>query len=561
MKKLLLIFFALISYPIIAFGQKHSTYDYNQLEATIRQGDVRGTIHQVESFFTERGYSPQDSLVWSIEPHTTLYNYYDPSYVNPVIFISNYPVKKEVWDYWNMWSRYITDGRFKPKKYFKNAKQARLMANYNVLMLLSHEYGHHLADRYGVKPGLLNAHEFNADLASIALVESFPKQSDLSRLQEKYIELIKHLNNLVDIDNRFPVLKTNLYIDQSRPTVVYPKDTALMAQYASAYFVRRIFFHENSNPHRAEKQLDSILRVQFRAWNYPSLVNVTALTTATYTSMFDYDANTSWRRSIIGYGSREGKRVEELRTYGFDTEGTPICVSAVWPREQIARAIIPIEVRSLSGALLYRWYCSWDTTRQLSGVKWHGFQLDVKSKRFSILVGEKDRVGEQRFVLYTSVEDSLYLKPIRLPKEMRPLNYRLMRVQDHKVLLLASEFGTKGMHQYACFDVDLKVDTLHRQFLFELPGPDTWLGNWTADFQSSEIGIIAREQFLLKWENGSLTRVSGTGLPGNKGNAAIEFYLPGALFMGEDGIGMIDFLPPEGTKRNRPILFLRRISY
>ncbi len=556
---LICIFFAFVQ-PMVA-QVNHTTFDLSRLENSVKQGDLQASIHLVETFFHQHGYSQHDSLVWSIEPHTTLYNYYNPSYINPVIFISAYPTKKQVWEYWGMWSKYITNDRFNARKYFKSSKRALRMAKYNVLMILSHEYGHHLADRYGVKPNVLNAHEFVADLASMALVESFPHGSELHEMQEEYTRLLTHLNALVDDASRFNGIEQNLFQDQSYPPVVFPKDTVLMTQYASAYFVRRIYLHSHNNPPKSDDLFDSLLRTRLKPYGLPRVSNVRSISSFSVVSPFDYTATTSWSRSITRYRARGGASVEELKAFGFDANGQPVHLSAVWPRKQIKEGILPIELTTATGKLLYRWHCQWDSTQSVSRIKWHGFQVNVKTNELTLLTSGVGANGERSFMLYESQEESFTLKSRPLPGDLQVGNHQLMHSDGRHLLLLNNKAVAGEKHQFYAVEVDMKMGIHHEEFLFEVPGSETWTSGWSAWFNSTSEGVLAKDQFLFLYRNGEIKIASGTGLEGNKQGGAQEFYLPKAVFLGPNTIGLIDLLPPEGDNRNRPVYFIREMRF
>ena len=46
-------------------------------------------------------------------------------------------------------------------------------------------------------------------------------------------------------EQRFDPIKFDLHVSCDQLNVEYPKDSALMPQYASAYFMRRVYLHEN----------------------------------------------------------------------------------------------------------------------------------------------------------------------------------------------------------------------------------------------------------------------------------------------------------------------------
>jgi len=95
----------------------------------------------------------------------SIYNYYD----NLEIVVSQFPAKNRVWDYWQNWSDGLTNGAWSPRKHFKSKRRALEMANFHTLMMLCHELGHHLAQRYDVERAELNCKEYQADLACVSL--------------------------------------------------------------------------------------------------------------------------------------------------------------------------------------------------------------------------------------------------------------------------------------------------------------------------------------------------------------------------------------------------------
>ena len=64
-------------------------------------------------------------------------------------------------------------------------------------------------------------------------------------LQESYNRLMLEINSNIPSKNRFSFLKADLHKYCDAIPVVFPEDSTLMPQYASAYFERRKFLHKD----------------------------------------------------------------------------------------------------------------------------------------------------------------------------------------------------------------------------------------------------------------------------------------------------------------------------
>ncbi|MFT5512278.1 MAG: hypothetical protein ACI8SE_000676 [Bacteroidia bacterium] len=364
------------------------------LHIAIKSNNFEETTELLERFYTSYDLSISHKLRWHKDSPFALYNYYNERYHVPGIAGSDFPTQSETWAYWENWSKHLIDSKWNARTFLKNEKQALEMAQYNVMMLMSHELGHHIEHRHGVCSKNLNCHEYTADMVSMALIASFPEKSKLAKYQDRYLSLIRDINNSVADSSRFDALDLDIHAQCDCIDVVFPKDSSLMAQYASAYFARRLMLDSNNRLKTSEEIVDSIFRTSQNLWDkwYPRLQaksNI-VLETQNHSKMSEEDNDIYAYNKILSWGN---DWIYNINTVGYDDSGAVFTMHFEWPEKQIKRALISFPIIDKNENKYFNWYYYPDSTTAVTDFKFLGFAATDVRKDFAFLTYEEDAAG------------------------------------------------------------------------------------------------------------------------------------------------------------------------
>ncbi|MCB0734998.1 MAG: hypothetical protein KDC76_10465, partial [Bacteroidetes bacterium] len=317
MRYSLSILFVLVS----LWGWSQPATDFKRL---LKQANWPGTGSEIVQWGNERGVPSDAELEWHESDLNQLYNYYDSRFTNPSIFVSTYPTKKNVWTYWQFWSDALTNGSWNPRKHFKSKRAALQMARYNVLLLMAHEFGHHLAERFDVERSPLNCKEFDADRVAYALASDLEHEKSFNGYLSRYRQLLTAINAHIPSEHRFHFSDTtNLIESCSSIAVQYPSDTIQMLQYASAYFARWDFMITTKmNPDDVFSQLLWQNDREFRK-KFPQITNGSVLSETEFTDHFRADFDYRFKRGVklLGSWGESDDNIALLNSYGIDSSG------------------------------------------------------------------------------------------------------------------------------------------------------------------------------------------------------------------------------------------------
>lgn len=505
-----LIFISLI---LFGFSSVANSYSEKALEKAIKDGDWQNTTALLHQFFNERGIAASDSLMWYPQPATTLINFYNNSRHTPGIVVSKFPVKDSIWEYWQNWSTLLTNGNWDYKKSFKNKKQAFMQAKYNVLMLLSHEFGHHLAHRHRVYKETLSCNEYLADLVSIALIESFSDKSCLSKLQEQYVVLCEQINKAVAEKDRFSVLVESNYQNCSLMDVQYSSDTVQMAQYASAYFARRIAFH-NFNTLSTSQIIDSFYRLKQLNWYKMHPKAKSALKVQDLgVSNFEYDYKTELKRSMIKW--RRGRNVyNETGGYAFDSSGRLLHWSGLWPSTAEGNAVI--ELQYVQGNPAYRWYTE---SKQLisSDVDRRSLVVKQADENIGLLVATKNK-DSYCFGFYRSIGATM-LKKVNTDINLGSGNFQMLDYNDSTLTMIYSKrrisLYTDAMFKFYKLNYNYITKAIEETHLADLSSAEMLSTHWFAALSKKQELDININRYILSYRDGKWTTIVGNGVYGS----------------------------------------------
>ena len=236
MLKTLLIALALAPLPAVAA-------DLDALYSELDSGNLRGAADHIVELYEEAGASWDPSVSWDIDTYTRMFNTY--SYMYEAIDIGDIPGPDEVDDYWQNWSKLLTEGRWSPG-FFRDSGEARMLAAYNQFVLAAHEAGHVLKYRYDSNhferhDYSVNCREFYADILAAGLLHGLSAADErFAKLQARYVALMADINAKVAPGLRYPpVTLAALEADCATAMTVEQPTPERMAAYASAYFVRQ----------------------------------------------------------------------------------------------------------------------------------------------------------------------------------------------------------------------------------------------------------------------------------------------------------------------------------
>jgi hypothetical protein len=193
------------------FGQELNKAEADKIYQLLEKSDSRGTFEYLADLFERNGANvfigakSYPALRLELKDLTEVIN--DYSGLDKTISVSRMPKLEEGKIYWENWSKVLSKDNFKQDKFFRDDRERFIMANYNSLVLMLHEYGHSFDDRYDLNnfssANPLNCGEYFADKFAIAVINHLSQDERFAKLRARYIELIKSFDESIPAENRF----------------------------------------------------------------------------------------------------------------------------------------------------------------------------------------------------------------------------------------------------------------------------------------------------------------------------------------------------------------------
>jgi hypothetical protein len=213
-----------------------------------------------------------NALDFQLKEYKNLVNYYSNG--SQTIYMSEMPFASNAADYWRNWSEALTENRFDYKKFFRDETEMSLLANYNILVLTAHEFGHYFDYRYNLSGwtwdgGFLNTktemncRETTGDIFAAAMIDHLAeREARFAALRARYIALIDEFNRSIPDRNRL-VIESYDAIEADCSCIKLESNGAgldgsgfdfeFFRRYASAYFNRhRLMLESGEFPTLAE---------------------------------------------------------------------------------------------------------------------------------------------------------------------------------------------------------------------------------------------------------------------------------------------------------------------
>lgn len=547
-KKAWLIFVGLTFFHIV--GKAKSI---EKFQVPFENGDWKATVEFLEDYCVNHGVSVSQNLEWHPVSTLNLYNFYNESSFYPAIVVSNYPTKDSIWLYWNNWSETLTGGMWSPKEFFKNKKEAKLLAHYNVLMLLSHEMGHHIAQRYSIRNKHLNCFENLADLASMSLVKDLEKQSYFKTLQDRYMDLLHSINEGVSADYRFTneVNYTTGFCEEM--DVKYPADTVSMIQYASAYFVRRQHLHNQFINMDAKQILESVFMQEQVKWFEKSpVVNSNMSIVKQMSNMFEYPVQIDQDMSINRFLFQP--QVDALSGYTLSSSQTGYHWKTLVPKDQCEKTVITFDASFVNGKPYNQWYFKCSKEQMIRSTKILSFVIDESTTKPTILLEEIDSSRTKVYSILSS-DTGFYLKKTYLNLRESSV-VRIIGVEGEVVKLL---------QQIELSDSTSKVTEVRYSLLDNRGIMDRVIA--IVPLSATKNGIVHATvlgntyymsvgYYIIQVKDGIVGTIAGSGLFGNRLELK-EVRLPKAIFANEGEVLVLDAQGYSSNEEN--MLAIKRI--
>lgn len=257
------------SFIFNSFGKDFSKTEADKIYQLLENSDSRGTFEYLADLFERNGANvfieakAYPALQLELKDLTEVINDYNALY--KTISVSRMPKLEEGKIYWENWSKVLAKDNFKQDKFFRDDREKFIMANYNSLVLMLHEYGHYFDDRYDFNnvssANPLNCGEYFADKFAIAVINHLSQDERFARLRTRYIELIKNFDEAIPAENRFKnvnyeLLKSDcgsIKMERNGLNSDGSLNYDFFRRYASAYFNRhQLMLSDEKYPKLAE---------------------------------------------------------------------------------------------------------------------------------------------------------------------------------------------------------------------------------------------------------------------------------------------------------------------
>lgn len=212
MKKAAFILIFIFSFSVFSQTKPLDKKVTDNIYKSLEKSDTQLALDSVLQTFYAFDVRWHPKLTWVWNPYNDKINQYKNH--DKQIKFSQLPKKSQAADYWANWSKLLTDGKFNYKKFFKNEREMLLMANYNQLILATHEFGHHLDYLYNISTyggegfaavtthSPLNCTEGFADQIAFVFVSHLAQDARFAELRQRYLELINEIDQLIPEKNR-----------------------------------------------------------------------------------------------------------------------------------------------------------------------------------------------------------------------------------------------------------------------------------------------------------------------------------------------------------------------
>ncbi len=506
------VFFCCISFDTYA---KEKSFE-KRLYSAIKSSDFEGTTVILESYFLSQDLSVSPDLYWYKDSPFALYNYYNNVYHRPIITVSAFPADSQTKQYWNTWSKHLTQSKWKPDDFFSNEKEAKALAQYNVLMLMSHELGHHLAQRHSVKYENLNCNEYIADMASMCLIASFSPKSKLARLQNRYLALLKSINNAVEDSEQFTIVNRDIHQNCDCISVQYPKDSSQMAQYASAYFVRRAMLGANTNFQSVSAIRDSIFKINQHHWEqkYPRMLStLTAVKETKNPVRMGELGKTEYLLNAMDRWHDDVDNVHNIGKVGFSDSGDIYYVRFDWPERMIKGGLQNVHLFDENGNYYFTWHYYPESTEIIPRLKFMGFVGSDLRKDFAFLTFEEDTSDVGRYCLYTQ-HDGFFLQ-----KQILGIKENLHGTGDCRLTTSSNgvTINSNGYNQFTQTVYSVETGLYNIDTLFQLgltySGTSKYEDRLCAS-SSGDYTAFYSDNYIMIWDGKKLQTLAGTGVEG-----------------------------------------------
>ncbi|MEK7724634.1 MAG: hypothetical protein AAB336_09825, partial [Acidobacteriota bacterium] len=252
--KLIIAIIFTIIFVFNSFASDFTKAEADKVYQLLENSDSRGTFEYLADLFERNGANvfigakSYPALQLELKDLTEVINDYNAMY--KTISVSRMPKLEEGKIYWENWSKVLAKDNFKQDKFFRDDRERFLMANYNSLVLMLHEYGHSFDDRYDFNnfssANPLNCGEYFADKFAIAVINHLSQDERFAKLRTRYLELIKSFDESIPSENRFKNvnyedLKGDCGAIKMDGTGLNPDGSLnynFFRRYASAYFNR-----------------------------------------------------------------------------------------------------------------------------------------------------------------------------------------------------------------------------------------------------------------------------------------------------------------------------------
>ncbi len=267
------------------FGQtRFEKTEADKVYQLLEKSDSRRTFEYLANLFERNGANvfigakAYPALRLELKDLTEVIN--DYSAMEKTISVSRMPKIDDGKVYWENWSKVLAKDNFKQDKFFRNDRERFLMANYNSLVLMLHEYGHYFDDRYEFNnfssANPLNCGEYFADKFAIAVINHLSQDERFAKLRNRYIELIKYFDESIPAENRFKNVNYELLKSDCSSINIAGNglntDGSLnydfFRRYASAYFNRHQLMLADENYPKLAELIENELTKPFEPKKY-----------------------------------------------------------------------------------------------------------------------------------------------------------------------------------------------------------------------------------------------------------------------------------------------------
>ncbi len=160
----------------------------SEVRLAIEEGNTARCFNAIREIYASFGVEFNDALTLVEQPSLEMLSYYSPD--SETITLSKFLGKGGGRAYWQNWSHLMSNDTWNIDQVFRNEREMDLLGNYAIMGILAHEFGHYVAEHYGMNSDFCHD-ELKADELAIHVLNELARgDKQLKKWRQRYYEVV-----------------------------------------------------------------------------------------------------------------------------------------------------------------------------------------------------------------------------------------------------------------------------------------------------------------------------------------------------------------------------------